>query len=223
MAHPYRILDAGEGISGPLRRLPVGRRRQHLAHRRRQRLRRQWPHELPTTLSHNAIGHLPLVASSRHGHQWDPGQQCFGHDAVTTPAHHHVGVRKQFVLATESDHRPGRHRCSRVRSAVRPRPAILLAGTPPVSGSPTPTRPGRGHPLSRWMVRRARPGRCPAEYPAATSWARSAADRPPRPRRASRAAVPPVRAASRSGVAVGPGSVAGKPIAARAAARWRTP
>ena len=58
------------------------------------------------------------------------------------------------------------------------------------------------------VLRRARPGP-QAEYPAATTWARSAADPT-----TTASAVAPVRAASRSGVAV-QRSVAGKPIAAR--------
>lgn len=56
MAHPYRICHLGRRGAGALRGRTVGGGPEHRADRRGQRIPGQWPHQLRTTLAHNAIG-----------------------------------------------------------------------------------------------------------------------------------------------------------------------
>ena len=68
------------------------------------------PNQAGTPLAHDAIGDLPLIAPAGHHHHRHPREQRLGHHSVPTPADHQIRLREQFVLPTESDDRPRRHR-----------------------------------------------------------------------------------------------------------------
>ena len=203
MAHSYRIFDLRDAVAGSSGGLTVPRRRQHLGDRGHQRFRGQRPHELCTALTHNAIRDLPLIAATRHHHHWYPGQQRLRHHTVPAAADHQIGVRQQFVLSAETDHRPRRHldlgSASRDTTTLAPsgsispgRNASSATSVSPrapitaVDGATTTTGPGPGG-----------TGRHRRQS------ARSAGVPPPRPRTASPGAAPPTRAGSRSGAAAG--------------------
>ena len=198
MAHPYRVGDVGDAGRGTLGGLAVARRRQHLVDGADQRLGGQRPNQPPTALARHPVGDLPLIPAAGNHHQRHTGQQRLGHHSVPAAADHQVGMRQQFVLASQPGHRPRRHRQIRT---VQPRHHHPCADGQTGSGHQA-VQGGLGHPLRPGQRRRRRdhhhrPGARWDRQHVARS-ARSAADPPGRLRPASPGAGPPGRAAWRS-------------------------
>ena len=216
MAHPYRILHVRRGRAGRAGGLAVSRRGQHLA-TAAANASGQRPDQPRTSLSHKTIRDLPLVATPGHHHHGHPGHQRFGHHAVPppqiirsacdsssscrpSPTTAHGGTRDRrgrlWRDTTTRDRRAAlpRRSVSSATSAMPPAPVVA------VDGATTTTGPSPGGISSTTTVG----SKCRGPTITASSGQSG-------------------RGTSSAGsVAIslpaGPGSVAGKPIVARAAA-----
>ncbi len=175
---------------------------------------------LPWRTTRLAISHWSPPPG--HHHQRHAGQQRLRHHAVPAAADHQIGVRQQFVLATQPDHRPWRHldvgarqlrhhhprpggqhlpRYQRVKRQLgQPRAPITAVDGATTTTGPVPAGTGSTDDVG---------SKCRGPTTTASHGQSG--------RGTSSAGRVAMRRRS------GPGSTAGKPISTRAAERWRRP